>query len=228
MCAGDAAELEIPLTGGRVTPGVVRAGDTVRRPPAANAVLVRRLLGHLARRGFEGCPAWLGTDARGREVFRFIVGTVPADLGFHSDDALAAAARLIRRFHDLGAEISADGVVCHNDLSPCNFVFRDGLPVAIIDFDAAAPGPRMRDLGYATWLWLDIGGDMPAEEQGRRLAVFTDAYGGIAPGYVVTAMMERQAELASGEGKNGQGPLAEWSAACLAWTMANRARLLGR
>jgi Ser/Thr protein kinase RdoA (MazF antagonist) len=51
---------------------------------------------------------------------------------------------MIRRFQDVGAEfISTLGdmptdaeTVCHNDLSPCNFVFRDGSPVAMIDFDA--------------------------------------------------------------------------------------------
>ena len=40
---------------------------------------------------------------------------------------------------------------------PCNFVFRDGRPVGIIDFDAAAPGPRLRDVGYAIFLWLNLG-----------------------------------------------------------------------
>lgn len=146
-------DTEIPLAGGRATPGVVRVVDTVRRPPAANAVLARRLLRHLAEGGFDGVPTWLGTDAQRREVFSFIAGTVPPDLGFHDDDALRVAARLIRRFHDLGRDLAGAGaVICHNDLSPCNFVFRDGLPVAIIDFDAAASGTRARDLGYAAWL----------------------------------------------------------------------------
>ena len=222
-------DTEIPLAGGRATPGVVRVGDTVRRPPAANAVLVRRLLRHLAEGGFDGVPAWLGTDAQGREVFSFIAGTVPPDLGFHEDDALRVAARLIRRFHDLGRDLSGAGaVICHNDLSPCNFVFRDGLPVAIIDFDAAAPGPRARDLGYAAWLWLDVGGDAAADEQGRRLALFCEAYGGLTPAEVVVAMIARQAELA-GEGTGeGRSALAAWAADCRAWTAANRDRLLRR
>ena len=167
---------EVPLTGGRVTPGVVRVGDTVRRPPSANAVLVRRLLSHLADQGFSGVPAWLGVDANGREIFAYVEGAVPAELGFHEDAVLVAAARLIRRFHDLGAGIAPEGtVICHNDLSPCNFVFRDGVPVAIIDFDAAAAGPRARDVGYAAWLWLDIGGDVSAAEHARRLALFVGA-----------------------------------------------------
>jgi len=218
---------EVALAGGRVTPGVVRVGGTVRRPPAANVGLVRSLLRHLAARGFAGAPAWLGTDSRGREVFAFVEGVVPRDLAFHGDATLQAAAKLIRGFHDLGGELAGAGtVICHNDLSPCNFVFRDGLPVAIIDFDAAAPGSRCRDLGYAAWLWLDIGGDVSAREQGRRLALFVDAYGMLTAADVVTAMMERQAALAAGSGAEARRPLEAWAADCLAWTEANRGQLL--
>jgi len=102
------------------------------------------------------------------------------DAGF-SDATLAVAARLIRGFHDATAESPlAEGleVVCHNDLSPCNTVFRDGVPVALIDFDNAAPGARLDDLGYALFLWLNVGTDGPAPaEQARRITVFCDAYG---------------------------------------------------
>ncbi|MFF1916255.1 hypothetical protein ACFVYE_32640 [Streptomyces sp. NPDC058239] len=40
-------ELEIPLTGGRITKGVVRVGDTVRRPVGPHSPFVHRLLRHL-------------------------------------------------------------------------------------------------------------------------------------------------------------------------------------
>ena len=49
--------------------------------------------------------------------------------------------------------------VCHNDLSPCNFVFRDEHPIAVIDWDAAAFGHPLDDLAYAVWMWLDIGNE---------------------------------------------------------------------
>ena len=69
-------------------------------------------------------------------------------------------------------------VVCHNDLSPCNTVFRNGMPVALIDFDNTAPGIRLDDLGYALFLWLNIGTDGPAPaEQARRIGAFCGAYG---------------------------------------------------
>ena len=82
-------------------------------------------------------------------------------------------------------------------MSPCIFVFRDGAPVAITDFDAAAPGIRAHDLGYAAWLWFDIGSSsVTAAEQGSRLGVFIDAHGPeLARREVVTAMLVRQGAL---------------------------------
>jgi hypothetical protein len=44
--------------------------------------------------------------------------------------------------------------ICHNELKPSNTVFRSGVPVALIDWDTAAPGPRAWDLGFAAWYWV--------------------------------------------------------------------------
>jgi hypothetical protein len=59
---------EVPLRGGRTTAGVVRVGNTVRRPPSPNAQLIRRLLGHLSRRKFGAAPIFLGVDERRRNI----------------------------------------------------------------------------------------------------------------------------------------------------------------
>jgi Ser/Thr protein kinase RdoA (MazF antagonist) len=219
---------EIPLTGGRTTPGVVRIGDTLRRPRTGNSGFVRGLLAHLAAHGFDAAPKPLGTDDEGRDVFAFIEGDVPADLAFHEDAVLRAAAMLIRRYHEATAGLitgpaarSAD-VVCHNDLSPCNFVFRDDRPVAIIDFDAAAPGYRLEDLGYAAWLWLDIGNEeTSAAKQARRLRLFTEAYGEVAVDTLLEAMVKRQAIAVRSAERADNAAMAGWAHACLAWTLAN-------
>ena len=47
---------EVPLSGGRVTPGVTRVADTVRRPSNPNSPLVRELLRQLERAGLTRRP----------------------------------------------------------------------------------------------------------------------------------------------------------------------------
>ncbi|WP_425508413.1 phosphotransferase family protein [Streptomyces roseirectus] len=37
--------------------------------------------------------------------------------------------------------------MCHHDLGPNNTVFRDEMPAAFIDFDLAAPGSPLEDVG---------------------------------------------------------------------------------
>ena len=64
----DGSQTEIPLFGGDVTEGIVRVGDTVRRPLNPNSPLIRALLGHLEADGFTGAPRFFGIDAAGREV----------------------------------------------------------------------------------------------------------------------------------------------------------------
>ncbi len=220
---------EHPLSGGRTTARVVRVGSTVRRTPAPNSEFVQSLLWHLANCGFDGAPHPMGHDDAGREALGWIAGDVPSQLcADHSDIVLAAAARLIRRFHDataalLQAPAARDAgleVVCHNDLSPCNFVFRDGLPVAIIDFEAACPGTRAYDLGYAAWLWLDIGNqDVTPEHQHRRLGVFVNAYDpGPSARDLIAGMLLRQKGIATRAEHLGDVAMACWANTCLAWS----------
>lgn len=219
---------ERPLSGGRTTAGVVRIGATVRRPAQANSEFVRRLLRHLEAAGFAGAPRVLGVDKEGREIFSFIPGEVPVELGRHSDSTLQAAARLIRSYHDATVSFvrvlaAADGmeVVCHNDLSPCNCVFQNGRPTALIDFDAAAPGSRNEDLGYAAWLWLDLGDpEISGEEQRRRLLVFMEAYGGeLNYAAIRNSILSRQEMLAAAGHQNGREAMTSWARKCRDWTL---------
>ena len=223
-------ESEVPLGGGRVTPGVVRIGDAVRRPAGPNAAFVRTLLELLAARAFEAAPRYLGSDGQGREIFSFLPGDVPADLDpTFCDETLAAAARLIRRFHDAttGTELACGHeVVCHNDLSPCNFVFYEGRPAGIIDFDAAAPGERLHDVGYALFLWLNLGTDgPPVDEQARRIQVFCRAYGIDAGPTVIDAVVAAVAENLEQLRRVGRTKDAAWWQAQLDWLAERRRRL---
>lgn len=209
---------ETVLSGGHTTVGVVQIDDTVHRPLAANADYVRLILRQLESVGFAGAPRYLGVDPVGREILSFVPGDVPVVLGDFDDGILEAAAGLIRRFHDATAPLcraTSFEIACHNDLSPCNTVFRDGRPVAFIDFDALAPGLRSHDLGYAAWLWLDIGDSQRlVDEQKRRLALFLAAYGAkVNNAEIVEAMIWRQSSLVA-EG----GRASSWAATCLDWT----------
>ena len=193
---------EIPLLGGRITPGVVRVGNTVRRPTNPNSEFVHELLLHLDRVGFDAAPRFLGIDKEGREVLSYREGSVPADLcRDYPDEVLAGAAALLRAYHDAAATsalAAGEETVCHNDISPVNAVFVDGLPVALIDFDAAVPGPPMRDLAYALFLWLHLTEDgLPLTEQARRTQVFFAAYGMHPPQRLTDEILERQRERAS-------------------------------
>jgi tRNA A-37 threonylcarbamoyl transferase component Bud32 len=191
---------ETPLTGGWVTQDVVRVGDTVRRPPSPNSAFVERLLVHLEEVGFEAAPRFLGFDEQGRQILTFIEGHVPSDCRamVWEDTQLEAAATLLRGYHDVttATDLAEGDIVCHNDFGPWNLVWRDGRPVAIIDFDNAAPGKRLDDLGYATWKHLNLGlVELPAREQRRRLRLMAAAYGIAADRALIDSIHRAQARM---------------------------------
>ncbi len=214
---------EVPLSGGRTTRGVVRVDDTVRRPSGPHSPFVRALLLELERTSFAGAPRYLGTDVAARDVLTYLPGEVPAELGWFGEPAFVAAARLLRAFHDstAGSPLRGDAeVVCHGDPSPCNAVFQRGLPVAFIDFDAAHPGARREDVGYAAWLWLDLGNhDLASDVQGPRLASFLRAYGALPPAEAVPAILDAQAALATRPG--APDAVRAWAQACRSWVLAH-------
>lgn len=171
------------LAGGRQTAGLVRVGDTLRRPPHARSAYVREVLLALEAVGFAGAPRWLGVDERGREILSFVAGEVPAQSPFLLSDArLRSAGRLVRAFHDATRATgpAAGGeVVCHGDLGPHNTVFAGGEAVAIIDWDEdVVPGPLLVDLAHAAWCFADVCEEaVTVADQARRLRVFCTAYG---------------------------------------------------
>jgi hypothetical protein len=92
-----------PLSGDGVTPGIVRIGDTVRRPLRPFSLTVQAYLAHLRDAGFTGAPLPFGIDEQGREVLSFVPGDVPRNPlppGTAGDDVLVALARLIRALHE--------------------------------------------------------------------------------------------------------------------------------
>lgn len=206
------------LEGGGVNQ-VARSGDTVRRPAGPWTPAVHALLRHLAARGFPGAPRPHGLDEQGREILDFVPGEVAHDpaLPYLRDDAtLTAVARLLRAYHDATAGFvpppdatwyfpprEPAEVVCHGDVAPYNCVFRDGAPVAFIDFDTAHPAPRLWDVAYAAYRFVPLtdsprhgGAVLPVAEQARRARLFCDAYGLADRAAFTETVAERLRDLA--------------------------------
>ncbi len=206
----------MPLAGGDVTEGVVRVGDTVRRPRGPWSSSVAAYLRHLERVGFEGAPRFLGIDEQGRDVLDFVPGEVPGQPVVEpwaaTPAVLAAIAELLGRLHvasssfvpppgacwfgddvsvdfpaEVGPEPPAD-YVCHLDVTPQNVVFRDGLPVALVDFDLARPAARLRDVVNTAMWWVQLFRRPTATPRSRRARFPRDSrhsrtrMGSIAPG----------------------------------------------
>lgn len=103
--------VEERLLGGDVTDGVVRVGQTVRRPAQPQSVAVADYLEHLRAVGFDGAPRFLGRDRSGRDVLDYLVGSVPGDPPepwAADEDLLASVGVLVRRLHDASAGYAAD------------------------------------------------------------------------------------------------------------------------
>lgn len=205
-----AAEERLPA--GRGGTPVWRSVRGVHRPVGPWTATVHQLLDHLEAAGFDGAPRVLGIDDHGREVLTFIEGEVlgdpawqPGDPGpwpafARTDEALVGAADLLRRFHEAAAGFwptepvwkhhpwadRLDGeIVCHGDIGRHNTVYRDGLPVALIDWETTRPGPPLVEMGAAAWKYVPLGTDAffsasafdEVPDLAGRLARFARAYG---------------------------------------------------
>jgi Phosphotransferase enzyme family len=143
--------IEERLTGGRRTASVVRVGETVRRSRSAGSQFAARVLVYLSSIGYPCAPRYLGTDADGRDVLAYVPGATTDHPGQRAAGAYAAGGRMLRNLHDAtaGHPLAGSGeCVVHGDPGPFNTIFRDGMPVALIDWDSCAPGARLSDLGY--------------------------------------------------------------------------------
>ena len=207
VAAVNSYEVEIPLLGGDMTEGVVRVGDTVRRPVRPHTSAVHALLRHLEAVGFDGAPRVLGIDDQNREILTYLPGRVPRrplpDYALRNS-TLVALAELERRYHEAAAGFhppswarwdgeltrQVDGpptLVCHCDVNLENVIFTKGAgeprPYAFIDFDLARPATRLVDVIQTLRYWAPIAD--PADRDpalrdlnaAERIAIFCEAYG---------------------------------------------------
>lgn len=164
-------EKEEMLTGGNVS-NVSRLKDTVRRELKPESTQIHKLLNHLKYKGFSYAPVYLGIDEKDREILSYIegeAGNYPLKEYMWSDNSLIEIGKMIRLYHDAVSDFtytdhwySIDNtpkpyeVICHNDFAIYNIIFNGEKPVGIIDFDVAAPGPRLWDLAYTLYTCVPL------------------------------------------------------------------------
>ena len=97
-------------------------------------------------------------------------------------------------------------VICHNDAALYNVVFRNELPVALIDFDMASPGPRIWDIAYTLYTSVPLSSFAPeynsgsivcyvpklhASNRSHRISLFFDSYGIATPNDIKEWVVKR-------------------------------------
>lgn len=204
------------LTNG-ATDGVVKIGDTIRKPRGPWASAVEALLRHLEKIQFPYAPRLLGIDEHNRQILSYIAGTAghyPAPPFVWSDATLVKEAQMLRLFHDSTASfdwntypiwqgsavsVFAPEVICHNDFATYNLIYEKDNPIAIIDFDTCSPGTRAWDIAYAAIRCLPLGtpeqqknwGVQKPENFARRLDLFLETYGIDDLSNIIHLMQER-------------------------------------
>jgi hypothetical protein len=203
MTFPDGPEIELPA--GDVTVGVVRVGDTVRRPRQETSRGVAEYLQHLERVGFDRAPRYLGVDAQGRDVLSFLDGDVPGDpvdAWAVADAVLPSVARLTRALHDASEGFVPSApirpvvegrplpdlpdeprLIAQRDITPQNTIFREGAAWGLIDFDLSDWTTRSVDLANTAMHWVPLCD--PVDRKGAfrdidvplRLRLLLDAYG---------------------------------------------------
>jgi hypothetical protein len=201
------------LPQGRSGTKVWRSSRGVHRTTGPWTPTVHAFLRHLEAVGFGGAPRVLGMDDDGRELVSFIDGDVLADPEWQPghptpwpewaqpEECLVESARLVRGLHDASRTfvlpddavwrqhacpvLGRGEIVCHGDVGPHNTVYRRGMPVAFIDWDAIRPNHPLVEFGNAAWHYVPLGDDAYFGESGfrarpdlaARLEVFAREYG---------------------------------------------------
>jgi thiamine kinase-like enzyme len=128
----------------------------------------------------------------------------------------------------------------HCDAAPWNIVARDGLPVALIDWEVAGPVDPLTELAQLCWLNAKLHDDLvaaieglpPVADRARQLAAIVDAYGLTArqrPGFFdrivefVVSDTAAEADQAAVTPELTAHPVALWA---LAWRARSAAWLL--
>ena len=237
---------------------IYRHGRVVVRETGPWAATVHSLLRHLEDVGFTGAPRIVdsGFDTEGREILSYIEGEFTQP-GPWTLEGAGAVGQMLRELHEataaycpppdaiwypwfgrpLGGPVR---VIGHCDAAPWNIVARNGLPVALIDWDFAGPVDPLVELAQACWLNAKLHDDIVAEREGlppladraRQLRAIVDAYELSAKqrrGFVdqiIEFVVHDTAEQADDAGVDPDttDPEPEWCNRTVVWALTWRAR----
>ena len=222
-------EKEILLTGGRVTSIVTKKGKYVYRPCCKNSPFVHSVLIWIEKRNPVIAPHFIGIADDGREITSFLEGNSPNDLGDRPVLQLIEAGKLISNLHKILSDFPGcknSQTVCHNDLSPCNFMFKNDIPYAVFDWDTAAIGDPMDELAYAVWMWCDIGNREQSKDLARRkVESIMEGYG--INNYDISDKIIEQMykRYKSSFDLKGWENFRQWVMDCIEWVEKNRTSL---
>ncbi|PPA71692.1 aminoglycoside phosphotransferase family protein [Jeotgalibacillus proteolyticus] len=211
---------EKKLTGGNIS-AVYLAGGTVRREMTEGSERIHALLKHLENKSYPYSPRFLGIDEKGREILTYIegeAGNYPLKNEMWSNEALIRVAKMQRAYHDAVEDfefdekwLSTDGtpekreIICHNDFAVYNIIFSGGMPVGVIDFDMAAPGPKIWDIAYTLYTCIPLSrfyllesgekcrydSSVHTADRKDRIALYFHAYGVSCPENIINTVILR-------------------------------------
>ena len=190
---------EVSLVGGRST--VTRLGAVVFRQAAPWSKTTVALLRHLEAEGFEYAPRVIGNgfDEQGREMLTFVEGESPHPYPW-IDDALPKLGSILKELHRatetfvppadatwrpwFGRGLGQPSAIGHCDTGAWNVIARQGVPVALIDWEEAGPVDPLIELAQACWLNALLFDDDLAEklklgsveDRARQVRMLLDGY----------------------------------------------------
>lgn len=184
--------IEEPLASGMNAEGVVRIGDTVRRPTGPWTPAVHAFLRHLEHKEFPAAPRVLGLDETGREILTYAPGHTAGRGELAHDDRLHRAAALVGLLHRLSSTFEppadavwrppgsrhATGTVLHGDLGGWNVIINEDGDITFIDWDDATPGDPLWEAGYSLLAFGDLWPDSNNSDAdaAHRIRVYADGY----------------------------------------------------